>query len=117
MQRLFIVFFIILSVIITAVVINTQVNKIKETKKEKVLIHTGETAPTEEVQEAQKTEKELSEEAVRKKIETLRKRFAVKGLIVSGDIHLKNDEYVHALKKYLEAYNKNKNDSVILKKI
>ncbi|USN58462.1 MAG: hypothetical protein H6767_09555 [Candidatus Peribacteria bacterium] len=116
MQRLFIVFFIILSIIATAVVINTQVNKTKETKKEKVLIHTG-TTTVEEVQETPKTEKELSEEAVRKKIETLRKRFAVKGLIVSGDIHLKNDEYVHALKKYLEAYNKNKNDPVILNKI
>ncbi len=43
--------------------------------------------------------------------------YATRGLIISWTIHLKNDEYILALKKFLEAYKNKKWDDAIEKRI
>lgn len=56
-------------------------------------------------------------DAVRSKIETIKKRLALKGLIIEGDSYYQNQQLPLALKKYLEFYKKNPSDPLILEKI
>lgn len=68
--------------------------------------------PKEEVQET------LSgEEIVKQRIEKLRKRLALKWLIIDGDKYFSEGENTLALKKYLAFYKKNPSDTLILEKI
>lgn len=64
-------------------------------------------------------EEEVTEEpdAVRTKIELIKKRLADKGMILEGDSYYNNNQLSLALKKYLEFYKKNPNDPLILEKI
>lgn len=64
-------------------------------------------------------EEEMTEEpdAVRTKIELIKKRLADKGMILEGDSYYNNNQLSLALKKYLEFYKKNPNDPLILEKI
>lgn len=52
-----------------------------------------------------------------KKIDELRKRYAVKWIILEGENYLNNDLYALALRKFLEAAKENPNDSYITTKI
>ncbi|MDD3646755.1 MAG: tetratricopeptide repeat protein [Candidatus Gracilibacteria bacterium] len=49
--------------------------------------------------------------------ELLKKEYASRGLTLNGDIHLENDEYILALRNYIEASKNDKNDQNIIKKI
>lgn len=66
--------------------------------------------------------KELSQEAtskdiVRQKIETIRKRLALKWLIIEWDSYYRDGQLPLALKKYLDFYKLNPNDSLIIQKL
>lgn len=72
----------------------------------------------EETQEADTTDwSENSVSDTQKKIDELRKRYAVKWIILEGENYLGNDLYALALRKFLEAAKENPNDSYITKKI
>ena len=73
----------------------------------------------EEVAAETESEEEVTEEpdAVRTKIELIKKRLADKGMILEGDSYYNNNQLSLALKKYLEFYKKNPNDPLILEKI
>lgn len=58
-----------------------------------------------------------SEEMVRNKIETIRKRLALKWLIIDWDAYYREWQLPLALKKYQDFYEQNNNDNLIKKKI
>lgn len=62
-------------------------------------------------------EENTSEEIVQNKIETIRKRLALKGLIIDGDSFYRDWQLPLALKKYQDFYKKNNNDDLIKEKI
>lgn len=64
-----------------------------------------------------KSEKEKNAEIVKNKIETIRKRLALKWLIIDGDSYYRDGQLPLALKKYLDFYEQNKNDDLIKAKI
>ena len=64
-----------------------------------------------------KTQKQINQEKVRQKIEKIKKRLALKGLISQGDEYFRNDQLTPALKKYLQAHKQNKNDEKIIQKL
>ena len=68
---------------------------------------------TETDDEKQERIKKLAQQ----KIDTLRKRFSFKWLIITWDIHTKNKEYDQALFNYLEVLEWNKNDEKLIQKI
>ena len=69
------------------------------------------------IKEDVNTQKKSSQDEVKKNIEKLRKRFALKWLISLWDSYSWNGYYLLALKKYLEAYKKNPQDENIIHKI
>ena len=78
------------------------------------------TVNTEDVSQswALQENQELSkEEIVRQKIETIKKRLALKWLIIEWDSYYRGGQIPLALKKYLEFYKQNPEDPVINKKI
>jgi len=63
-------------------------------------------------------EKEIqTQESIQNKIETIRKRLALKWLIIDGDWYYREWQIALALVKYLEFYRKNPEDQLILEKI
>lgn len=58
-----------------------------------------------------------SEELVRDKINTIRKRLALKWLIIQGDSYYQQGQIIPALQKFLEFYRKNPNDELIIEKL
>lgn len=73
-----------------------------------------------EVEEIEEIEEDVpltKEEIVRQKIEKIKKRHALKWLIIKWDSYFRNDQLALALKKYLEFYRENSEDSLILEKI
>lgn len=63
-------------------------------------------------------EKELqTQETIQNKIETIRKRLALKWLIIDGDGYYRDWQIAQALVKYLEFYRKNPEDQLILEKL
>ncbi len=62
-------------------------------------------------------QEKTSEEIVRQKIETIKKRLALKGLIIEWDSYFRKQQLPLALKKYLEFYKKNPQDVLINEKI
>jgi hypothetical protein len=63
-------------------------------------------------------EKDLqTQESIQNKIETIRKRLALKGLIIDGDGYYREWQIALALVKYLEFYRKNPEDELILEKL
>ncbi len=59
----------------------------------------------------------LSHEVVDEKIQKIKKRLALKGIITQWDMYYANNQLPLALKKYLEVYEKNPNDTLIAEKI
>jgi len=57
------------------------------------------------------------QEIVQNKIETIRKRLALKGLIIDGDTYYRDWQLPLALKKYQDFYKQNSEDDLIKKKI
>jgi len=78
-------------------------NTIQETKKPEA--------------EAEAVAKPTSEDIVKNKIETIRKRLALKGLIIDGDAYYREWQLTLALKKYQNFYAQNSDDDLIKKKI
>jgi len=70
-----------------------------------------------EKKEVKKQTKEEVKTEARKKLDTLRKRYSYKWLIMSWDMHMNNDEYLLALKNYLEVLKWNAKDEKIIQKI
>lgn len=58
-----------------------------------------------------------TQESIQNKIETIRKRLALKWLIIDGDGYYREWQIALALVKYLEFYRKNPEDQLILEKI
>lgn len=58
-----------------------------------------------------------TQEAIQSKIETIRKRLALKWLIIDGDWYYRDGQIALALVKYLEFYRKNPEDQLILEKL
>ena len=65
----------------------------------------------------EKTLEEIKKEEITNKINNFKKAVASKWLIVSWDIHIKNDEYIFALQKFLKANKETPNNSKIISKI
>jgi len=63
-----------------------------------------------------KTKEEIKKE-VKNKLDTLRKRYSYKWLIMSWDMHMNNEEYLLALKNYLEVLKWSPKDEKIILKI
>lgn len=57
------------------------------------------------------------EAIVQQKIETIKKRLALKGLIIQWDTYFRNQQLPLALKKYLEFYKQNPWDDLIIQKL
>ena len=70
-----------------------------------------------EVQENKTPTKEDKQALVREKIETIKKRLALKGLIIQWDSYYREDKLLLALRTYLEFYKQNPDDGLIHKKI
>lgn len=86
--------------------------------KEKIeILETQSWTTVKKIEKKEELSKEEIKEVAQKKIETLRKRFSYKWLIISWDVHAKNSEYILALKNYLEVLKWNPNDEKIAKKI
>jgi len=64
-----------------------------------------------------KETKEIKEINKNNKINNFKKNLASKWLIIKWDIHLKNDEYIFALKKFLEANKQTPNNPKVISKI
>lgn len=82
----------------------------------------NETPTTQETLEPQedtkpKTQQEINQETVQSKIEKIKKRLALRGLISQGDEYFQNDQLTLALKNYLQAYRQNPQDEQIIKKL
>ncbi|NDK09377.1 hypothetical protein GW846_01210 [Candidatus Gracilibacteria bacterium] len=61
---------------------------------------------------------EIDKEAiVQQKINSIKKRLALKGLIIEGDGYYRNQQLPLALKKYLEFYKQNSNDDLVIQKL
>ncbi len=65
----------------------------------------------------EKTIKEIKADAVREKIETIRKRLALKWLIIEWDAHYRDWQLALALTKYINFYKQNPSDNLIVEKI
>jgi tetratricopeptide (TPR) repeat protein len=80
---------------------------------------TGETNEPviEEVLSQEQQEKINNQEIVRNKIETIRKRLALKWLIIEWDSYYREWQLTLALKKYLDFYKKNSEDILIIEKL
>jgi len=65
----------------------------------------------------EKTQEELNEEIVRERIETIRKRLALKWLIIEWDSYFRDWQLPLALNQYLNFYKENPNDDLIKSKI
>jgi len=63
------------------------------------------------------TNKKITENINKTKLENKKQKYATRWLIISWTIHLKNDEYILALKKFFEAYKNKKWDDEIEKRI
>lgn len=88
----------------------------QENTEEEITQNTDiETEHTEIINEAE--EPKTKEDIVREKIERIKKRLALKWLIIEGDSYYRNDQLALALKKYLEFYKENPDDSLIHEKI
>lgn len=68
-------------------------------------------------QSTENIRKKTGEEIVQDKILQIRKRLALKGLIIEGDRFLSQGEDNLAIKKYLTFYKENPSDSLILEKL
>ena len=68
------------------------------------------------IKDKEKLEK-LKREKLKKELNNFKETVATKWLIINWDIHLKNDEYILALKKFLEANKKTPNNPKIISKI
>jgi len=64
-----------------------------------------------------KTQKEINKEIVKQKIERIKKRAAIKGLISQGDSYFEQDELTLALQRYIKAYRQSDKDPAVLEKI
>lgn len=64
-----------------------------------------------------KTEEEINQEIVRKKIENMKKKLALKWLILNWDTYFNNEEYTIALNKYLQTLKNLPWDVNIIEKI
>ncbi len=58
-----------------------------------------------------------TQDSIQNKIDTIRKRLALKGLIIDGDSYYREWQIALALVKYLEFYRKNPDDQLILEKL
>ena len=65
----------------------------------------------------ERSQHEINQAKVREKIEKIKKRLALKGVISQGDDFFRNDQLWLALKSYTQAYKKNKTDGKIIKKL
>ncbi|MCH2189032.1 hypothetical protein MK079_04365 [Candidatus Gracilibacteria bacterium] len=65
----------------------------------------------------EKTEKEIKKEEAQAKIKRIKKKLALKGLIVEGEIHLENEEFTIALSKFLQIKKELPDDPSITQKI
>ncbi len=68
-------------------------------------------------EEASQDEKSDREDIVREKIENIKKRLALKGLIIEWDTYYRNREHTLALEKYLEFFKEHPDDPLIIEKI
>ena len=75
---------------------------------------TGKIAP---VKEKPKTQKEIGQEIVQQKINNLKKKLALRWLVVKWDIYFNNDQATLALKQYLDVYKETPDDQALIKKI
>ena len=64
-----------------------------------------------------KTQKEITQEIIKKKIEKIQKKNALKWLITQWDSYFENNELSLALKSYLEVLRKNSKDTLVIEKI
>ncbi len=78
-----------------------------------------ETATGEIVKEVEKpkTQKEIGQEVVQQKINNLKKKLALRWLVVRWDIYFNNDQAALALKQYLDVYKETPDDPALIKKI
>ena len=83
---------------------------------EQLPIEDAEIIIQEEISE-EEARKQANQETVQNKIETIRKRLALKWLIIDGDGYYREWHIAQALVKYLEFYRKNPEDVLILEKI
>lgn len=60
---------------------------------------------------------EVTKEEAKNKIDILRKRYALRWLIISWDLHLENSRLTLALQSYLDAFKQNSDDEWIIQKI
>ena len=67
--------------------------------------------------EKPKTEKEINQEIVQNKINNLKKKLALKWLVIRWDIYFNNDQSTLALKQYLDVYKQSPDDKTLIKKI
>ena len=67
--------------------------------------------------EKPKTQKEIGQEIVQQKINNLKKKLALRWLVVKWDIYFNNDQATLALKQYLDVYKETPNDPALIKKI
>ena len=87
-------------------------------KKEALETSTGsETEVQTEIVEKPKTEKELNQEIVQNKINNIKKKLALRGLVIRWDIYFNNDQSTLALKQYLDVYKETPEDKSLIKKI
>jgi len=70
-----------------------------------------------QIADAEKTREEALQIAVQSKIEMMRKRLALKGLIIDWDAYYRDGQIALALVNYLEFYRKNPDDQLILEKL
>ena len=69
------------------------------------------------IAEIKQAEKEIKKQDTQEKIQRIKKKLALKGLIVEWDIHLENHEYTIALSKFLQLQKELPDDPAILQKI
>ena len=67
--------------------------------------------------EKPKTQKEIGQEVVQQKINNLKKKLALRWLVVRWDIYFNNDQATLALKQYLDVYKETPDDPALIKKI
>ncbi len=67
--------------------------------------------------EKPKTEKEINQEIVQNKINNLKKKLALRWLVIRWDIYFNNDQATLALKQYLDVYKETPDDQALIKKI
>ena len=82
-------------------------------------ITTSEVTQSEIIEEKEipKTEKEINEQIVKNKISNIKKRLALRWLVIRWDIYFNNDQAALALKEYLSVIKETPDDENLMKKI